>query len=156
MIEQICFDKVLLESAKEIFSTMVFMDLAEAAEKDFVVDRALLGSITFKGGVEGCMAICCDKNCAKAIAVNMLGMDSDSGLTEEGISDAIGEIVNMIMGGVKSRILKEVGNLEVSIPSVVSGHDLTNLDNKSIRTTIKVNIDDKFGAEISLIYRPCA
>lgn len=156
MIQQICFNKVLLESAKEIFSTMVFMDMTEAVEPDFKINRALLGSITFKGGIEGCLAVCCDTECAKAIAVNMLGIESDNELTQDGICDAIGEIVNMIMGGVKSRILSDVGNLEVSIPSVVSGHDLTNLENKSTRATIRVNIDDKYGVEITLMYRESA
>ena len=153
MVEQICFNTVLLDSAKEIFSTMVFMDLVEITEPDVKIDRALLGSITFKGGLEGCLGICCDVQCARAIAVNMLGMDSDSELTEEGTCDAIGEIANMVMGGVKSRILKDVGNLEVSIPSVVSGNNLNNLEHKSKRVEIKISIDDKYAAELSLLYR---
>ena len=61
MIEQICFGKTLIESAKEVFETMAFMDLTESTEPDqSLKDLALLGSITFKGGLEGCLTICCN------------------------------------------------------------------------------------------------
>lgn len=155
MIEQICLSDLLLESAKEIFSTMIFMDIQEAKEWDENAAKwDLLGSITFKGGIEGCLAVCCTKPCAQAIAVNMLALDSPNDLTEEGTCDAMGEIANMVMGGFKSRILKTVNNLEVSIPSVVSGHELRNtLGDRSTKVSARVNIDDKFQAEIMLIYR---
>jgi len=156
MIEQVCLNEVLMESAKEVFETMVFMDLAEATEPDQnnVEGWALLGSITFKGGIEGCLAICCGAPCAQAIAINMLGMDTTEQLTEEDTCDAIGEIANMVMGSVKSRLLENVGNLEVSIPSVVSGRELkNNLGDGAWKISIKVNIGDEYIAELSLLYR---
>jgi chemotaxis protein CheX len=155
MIEQIALNDILLDSAKEIFGTMIFMDLAEAKEWDpNSVNWDLLGSITFKGGIEGCLAICCTNQCAKAVAVNMLALDSPDELTEAGTCDAIGEIANMVMGGFKSRILKLIGNVEVSIPSVVSGHELRNtLGDNATRVSVKVSIDDKYNCELLLIYR---
>ena len=75
MIEQVCLDKALLDSAREIFETMVFMDLTETTESGQNMDgRALSGSITFKGSLEGCLAICCSTPCAETIAANMLGI----------------------------------------------------------------------------------
>jgi len=156
MIEQVYLNEVLMESAKEVFETMVFMDLAEATEPDQnnVEGWALLGSITFKGGIEGCLAICCGVPCAQAIAINMLGMDTTEQLTEEDTCDAIGEIANMVMGSVKSRLLEKVGNLEVSIPSVVGGRELkNNLGDGAEKISIKVNIGDEYIAELSLLYR---
>ena len=156
MIEQICLNEVLLESAKEVFETMVFMDLAEATETDQnnVEGWALLGTITFKGSLEGCLAICCSTPCAQAIAINMLGIDTTEQLTEEGTCDAIGEIANMVMGSVKSRLLEKVGNLEVSIPSVISGRELkNNLGDGAEKISIKVNIEDEYVAELLLLYR---
>jgi len=155
MIEQICVDKMLIESAKEVFETMVFMDLTEAAEPDQNVEGwALLGTITFKGSLEGCMAICCNIPCARAIAMNMLGIDTSEELTEDDTCDAIGEIANMVMGSVKSRLLENVGNLEVSIPSVISGHELRNsLGEGAEKISVKVNIEDEYVAELSLLYR---
>jgi len=155
MIEQVCFNEVLIESAKEVFETMVFMDLTEATEPDQNVEGwALLGTITFQGSLEGCLAICCGTACAQAIATNMLGIDTNEKLTEEDTCDAIGEIANMIMGSVKSRLLENVGNLEVSIPSVISGHELRNsLGEGAEKISVKVNIEDEYVAELSLLYR---
>ena len=155
MIEQVCLNEVLIESAKEVFETMVFMDLTEITEPvQNTEDYALLGSITFKGNMEGCLAIYYNTPCAQAIATNMLGMDTADELTEADTCDAIGEIANMVMGGVKSRLLEKVGNLEVSIPSVISGHELkNNLGDGSEKISIKVNIEDEYVAELALLYR---
>jgi len=155
MIEQVCLNDVLIESAKEVFETMVFMDLAEATELDQDIEGwTLLGSITFKGSIEGCLAICCSTHCAQAIAINMLGMDTTAELTKEDTCDAIGEIANMVMGSVKSRLLEKVGNFEVSIPSVVSGRELkNNLGDGTERTSVKLNVGDEYVTELSLLYR---
>ncbi|MHC4637697.1 MAG: chemotaxis protein CheX [Planctomycetota bacterium] len=155
MIEQVCLNKVLIESAKEVFETMVFMDLAEAEEPDQDIEGwTLLGSITFKGGMEGCLAICCSTSCAQAIAINMLGIDTTEQLTEEDTCDAIGEIANMVMGSVKSRLSEKISNIEVSIPSVASGRQIrSNLGDRSEKVTVKVNIEDEYVAELSLVHK---
>jgi len=154
MIEQICLDKVLLEGAKEVFETMVFMEIEQATEQDNKIEGwALLGSITFKGFHEGCLAICCGVDCAKAIAVNMLALDYEE-VGEEETCDAMGEVVNMVMGSVKSRIQDEFGNLEVSIPSVVSGRQLqNNFGKEAVKLAIEVYIGDEYLARLILSYR---
>ncbi len=155
MIELVSLNEVLLESAKEIFETMVFMDLAEATEPDQnIEDWALLGTITFKGAIKGCLAFCCSVPCAQAIAINMLGIDTTEEIAEEDTCDAIGEIANMLMGSVKKRLTENVGNLEVSIPSVISGRELkNNLGDGAQKTSVKINIEDEYVAELSLLYK---
>ena len=155
MIDQICFNKALLEGAKEVFETMIFMAIEESSELDQQIrDDALLGSITFKGDLEGCLAICCDVSCAKTIAANMLGTDSDEEISSEQINDAIGEVANMVMGSVKSRLYDNYSNIDVSIPSVVGGRELRNsLGDGADKILVKVNIEDEYAAELSLLYR---
>ena len=93
MIEQVCLNEVLIESAKEVFETMVFMDIAAATNQDQDIEGwTLLGSITFKGNIEGCLTICLNVPCAQTIAKNMLGIDTTEQVTEEDTCDAIGEI----------------------------------------------------------------
>ena len=155
MIDLISLNEVLLESAKEIFETMVFMDLAEATEPDQAIeDWALLGTITFKGVIKGCLAFCCSVPCAQAIAINMLGIDTTEEIAEEDTCDAIGEIANMVMGSVKRRLAESAGNLEVSIPSVVSGRELrNNLGEVAQKASVRINIEDEYVAELSLLYQ---
>ncbi len=155
MIELVSLNETLLESAKEIFETMVYMDLAEATEPNQnIEDWALLGTITFKGAIKGCLAFCCSVPCAQAIAINMLGIDTTEEIVEEDTCDAIGEIANMLMGSVKKRLTETVGNLEVSIPSVISGRELrNNLGEGAQKISVKINIEDEYVAELSLLYR---
>lgn len=150
-----CLKDVLLDSAREVFETMVFMALAESGENSPAMgETALLGSITFKGNLKGCLAICCDVACARTIAANMLGMDASAELGEADICDAIGELANMVMGTVKSRIQNELGPIEVSIPSVVRGRELKNsMGEGASMVTVMADIEGQYTAEFSLLYR---
>ena len=155
MIENICLNEVLLESAKEIFETMIFMDLTEVTEPDKDIEgETLLGSITFKGSLEGCLTICCSTSCAQSIARNMLGLDTDDELTDEDTCDAIGEVSNMVMGSVKKRVSDSFKDIQVSIPSVISGKELkNNLGDVAKKISTMVNIEDEYVAKLSLLYR---
>ena len=60
-----CINDILLESTKEVFWSMVFMDIKEAAETDKKIeDEAVMGSITSGEA----LAICCSNSCAREIA----------------------------------------------------------------------------------------
>jgi CheY-specific phosphatase CheX len=155
MIDELCLSEALLAGAKEIFETMIFVNFEESSEQEDIIEGdSLLGSITFKGGIEGCFAICCSALCAKTIALNMLAMDPSEELSEAEISDAIGEVTNMVMGGIKSRILDAVSNIEVSIPMVTRGQGLENsLGEGAIKTLVKVKLDNEYIAEMSILYK---
>jgi len=145
----------VLDGAKEVFETMIFMALEETSDQALEMeDVTLLGTITFKGHLEGCLGICCGLNCARTIAANMLGMDPDDDISEADINDAVGEVANMVMGAVKSRIQDEVGNVEVSIPSVVQGMELRNsLGEKASELVIPANLEEEHNVRLSLLYR---
>lgn len=84
----------------------------------------------------------------------MLGMDASAELGEADICDAIGELANMVMGTVKSRIQNDVGTIEVSIPSVVHGRELrSSLGEGTNMVTVPASIEEQYAAEFSLLYR---
>ena len=88
MIEQYCMTDVLLDSIKEIFETMIFMSVEPCEDASASIEgEILLGSITYKGDIEGCLGICCSMDCAKAVSANMLCMDSSDEVTEEDLAD---------------------------------------------------------------------
>ena len=102
MITTVSLKDVLLDSTKEVFETMVFMAVEESLQEETGMgEQALLGTITFKGRLEGCLGICCGQACARTIAASMLGMASVEELGESDVGDAIGEIANMVLGAVK-------------------------------------------------------
>ena len=154
MLEQLCLDELLLESAEEIFETMIFMDMEKSESQGTAIDGlSVLGSISFKGSLEGCLCIYCTDECTKAIAMNMLGLETTEDISEEDISDAIGEVCNMTMGSLKKRLIDSVGSLDLSIPTVVSGNGIKSsaIDNER-KISVNVNIDEH-AAELSLLYR---
>jgi len=155
MMTTVSLKEALLDSAKEVFETMVFMALAEAQpDGPDIGETALLSSITFKGDLEGCLTICCGNACAQTIAANMLGTEPGEQVSEDGISDALGEMANMVMGVVKSRVQSDIGVMEVSIPSVVQGRELRNsMGEGAHKVVVKANIEEQYGAELSLMYR---
>ncbi len=60
----------------------------------------------------------------------------------------------MVLGAVKARIQDSVGGIEVSIPSVVRGHELiSSLGDGANRVRILVSIDEEHVAELSFLYR---
>lgn len=155
MITTVSLKDALLESVKEVFETMAFMAVEETEQTWPSSDESfLLGTITFKGPLEGCLGICCGPNCARTIAASMLGLGPDDKLGDSDISDAIGEIANMVLGAVKARIQNEAGTIEVSIPSVVQGRELRNsLGDSSECVRTRVSIEEEHLAELSLLYR---
>ena len=153
MVGQECFTDALLEGSQEVFETMMFMTVEKCSENEVVGDPAVLGSITFKGNVEGCLTVCCSEDCARAIASNMLALELEGEIDEDGMMDAMGEVANMVMGAVKTRVMDEVGDLQVSIPSVVRGNELTNSMGDDAEEIIMTTFIDEDVARFSLLYR---
>jgi len=146
---------VLLDSAKEVFESMVFMSLEKCDEGlPQSPDATLLGTITFTGELEGCLTVCCGMSCAKTISAGMLCMDSPDELSDDDVVDAMGEICNMVMGSVKTRLQDHVESLTISIPSVVEGRELRSRQTEgATRVEVNANLAGEHRAAFALVYR---
>lgn len=155
MVATSSLKSVLLDSAKEVFESMVFMTLEELeGQRPDPEGVTLLGTITFAGSLEGCLGVCCDMNGARAIAAGMLCMESPNELTEEDLVDAMGEIANMVMGAVKTRLQNDVESIMISIPAVVQGRQLRSRANDGmVQIVTATRIGEEHFVEFSLIYR---
>ena len=155
MVTTVSIKDAMLEGAKEVFETMAFMALEEVDDTgDCCADVTLLGSITFKGSIEGVLGICCGMECARTIAANMLGTDPSGELSENDVNDAMGEIANMVMGAIKYRVQDQIGIMEVSIPSVVQGRAMKHsLGEAAHEVNALVCIEEEYYAKFSLLYR---
>ena len=154
MIDQISMSETLLDAAKKVFETMIFMSVTEKDDQEAkIVGDTYLGMVTFKGDIEGCVSITLEEAAAKAVAANMLGLEPDEEVSEEDLADAVGEVANMVMGGVKSRMQDEIRSLDVSIPTVTSGRNLESGVGDCTRRVVKrVNVD-AFEGELSFLAR---
>jgi chemotaxis protein CheX len=157
MLDTIALNDILLASAREVFETMIFMDISELPDSNAEPEgETLLGSITFTNHIKGCLTICSDMECSKTIALNMLGMEPGNEISREEICDAIGEVANMVMGSVKKRVRDSLGDVQVSVPTIVIGRQIENsLAEPSTKVQTRLHIDDKYIALLSLLYKEC-
>jgi CheY-specific phosphatase CheX len=171
MLDQMTLNDTVIDAAREVFETMIFMDVETRSEAcPIITGQALLGSITFKGTLEGCLAlstsaqcsetldgclaVCVSQFCAERIAKNMLGMEPDESLGLDETCDAIGEVSNMVMGSIKTRVQDIYPGIEVSIPSVIMGRELkNNLGEKAVKAVVCAWLDEQDVVEFSFLYR---
>ena len=137
------FAKKIEETAEEIFSTMIFMDIS--ADAPLEQGKQALGChvsamIGLTGGFSAMLGIHCPEAIGLAISGEMLGMEMKE--IDADVKDALGEIANMLAGGIKERFAAESIDLELAIPTTVSGKSFTIASPKrSNRVIIPFNIE---------------
>lgn len=109
----------------DVFASMVFIDIGPETGDSGEVDADLSSMIGLAGDLKGILAVKCPADVAMAITGAMLGMEV-SELAED-VKDAIGEIANMIAGGLKESLAGCDKKIELAIPTTAIG--------KSIRTS---------------------
>lgn len=120
--------RYITEATQEVFATMIFMDLepGETRENEKPnIDANLSSMIGLAGDLRGIISVLCPAAVAQGITGAMLGMDVTE--LDEDVKDAIGEIANMVAGGLKEAIAGDKKNIELAIPTTVIG--------KGIRTS---------------------
>jgi len=120
------FSKKIVETTEEIFNTMIFMEVTAA--DPFERGKQALGChvsamIGLTGGFSAMLGIHCPEAVGMAIAGAMLGMEIEE--IDADVKDALGEIANMVAGGLKERFAAEDINLELAIPTAISGKSYT-------------------------------
>jgi chemotaxis protein CheX len=120
------FAKKIIETTEEIFSTMIFMDVTSEAPLE--QGKEALGChvsamIGLSGGFSAMLGVHCPETVGLAISGAMLGMEIDE--IDADVKDALGEIANMTAGGLKERFAAENIDLELAIPTAISGKSYT-------------------------------
>jgi chemotaxis protein CheX len=116
----------IIDATKEVFSTMVAMEVADCYPISEPVTRfhcSITGMVGMAGSYTGVLSIHCPALLAMKITSNMLGMEVEE--VGEDVSDALGEIANMLGGHVKQVLSKGGLDLNLSIPTVISGETYT-------------------------------
>jgi len=112
----------IFESVKEIFTTMVMMDVAAGGEipkEKIPLTDSISGIIGLAGTHKGVLAIHLPHRVAMAITSSFLGMDVDE--INSDVEDAVGELANMLGGNVKSILSENGRDINLSMPTTISG-----------------------------------
>ncbi|HOI14893.1 MAG TPA: chemotaxis protein CheX [Geobacteraceae bacterium] len=114
----------VIDATKEVFSTMVMMDLEESYPLQESVTHfhcSISGMVGMAGSYTGILAVHCPQSFALRITSNMLGMDVEE--MGDDVNDALGEIANMLGGHVKMVLSKGGMDINLSIPTIISGEE---------------------------------
>ena len=145
------FAKKIINSTEEIFSTMIFMDISAAeplTESKEALDCHVSSMIGLSGDFTSMLSIHCPGSVGQAITGEMLGMEVEE--VNDDVKDTLGEISNMLAGGIKEAFAAENISLELSIPTTVSGKSYTvSSPTKSNRVVIPFDVESgRFFVEI--------
>jgi chemotaxis protein CheX len=111
----------LLEVAtREVFELMLSCQLtapavAEEAHRDVTAMVGLAGQLC------GVLSVCCGEKAAALMTSRMLGVPLDK--AGDDVSDALGEVCNMIAGNFKNKIAGLGDGCMLSPPTVITGSD---------------------------------
>jgi CheY-specific phosphatase CheX len=112
-------------AVNEVFETMLSMEVefTNAHSQRNIEGNRIVGSVSFAGELIGSVCIHVPDVLARLMTAAILGMQLEEVQGEEEVNDVIGEVSNMIGGGLKSRFCDYGLNCELSIPSITSGTD---------------------------------
>ena len=112
----------IIEAAKEIFSTMVMMEISVNGThlaKSIPLTESISGVIGLAGTHKGVLAIHIPNKVAMAITGSFLGMEVDE--INEDVEDAVGELANMLGGNVKAILSEKGKDIDLSLPTTITG-----------------------------------
>jgi len=125
-VQEVEMARYIIDATKEVFSTMMVMEVEDQypmQEQVTTFHCSITGMVGLAGSYTGILSIHCPAHLAMKITSNMLGMDVDE--VGEDVNDALGEIANMLGGHVKQVLSKGGLDLNLSIPTVISGETYT-------------------------------
>jgi chemotaxis protein CheX len=113
---------LLQDAMSQTFATMLSLPLEETPPSDFPPDVFLVAaSVGFIGEVTGVVYIYCPDALALRITSKMLGLPEAEIDGHEMVNDTMGEIGNMVVGQIKSRLCDRGHKCVLTIPSIVRG-----------------------------------
>ena len=126
----------MIESTKEIFSTMVMMDISvkEVTTDHGVLHDTITGMIGLAGTHKGVIAIHVPYSVALAITSSFLMMEVEE--INDDVHDAIGEVANMLGGNVKTILSENGRDIDLSLPSTICGREYTFSSDKEVEKVI--------------------
>ncbi len=114
----------LIDATTEIFTGMVMMDISTAGEpmgELGPLKDTITGMVGLAGVHKGLVAVHFPYDVALAITSSFLGMEVSE--LNEDVQDAVGEIANMLGGNVKTLLSDRGKDIELSLPSTISGDE---------------------------------
>jgi chemotaxis protein CheX len=109
---------VLELAVEEVFEIMLGCRVKPTPKSEHRTSGEFTAMVGLAGALCGVLSVCCDAQTASRLARRMLGDMVDS---EDQVSDALGEICNMVAGNFKNKLAGMDGRCLLSVPTIISG-----------------------------------
>ena len=108
----------------DVFATMLSLQASPSPNLTLPNEtQRVTGSVGFAGEtINGVVYLHLSAGFALNIAAAMLGLSAEEGIAEDDINDVVGEVTNMLAGGLKSALCDANCPCAVSTPSIIRGN----------------------------------
>ena len=131
---------VLELSVEEVFEIMLGSRIKPAPRGERPVNCEFTAMVGLAGSLCGIISFSCARETARQVATCMIGPEiADS---PQQVSDALGEICNMIAGNFKNKLAGTDGSCMLSVPTVIEGGEYSFrslAEGQSFETTLAFN-----------------
>jgi chemotaxis protein CheX len=122
MIEDL--NELITAALTDLFRDMLHMEIARVPIESSVIDGQshIAGAVGFIGRATGVIYVHTTTSFARRMTATLLQLTEVEVEGDEMVNDAVGEITNMLVGHVKSRLSDRGMPCVLTIPSVVRGN----------------------------------
>jgi chemotaxis protein CheX len=120
-------DHLVNRAVAEVFSTMLSFPV-ELQPPGTTIPKGephVAGAVGFIGPVSGVLYLYKSVHFARKVTRNLLGLPDSAHASDEMLNDAVGELTNMVVGHIKSRLSDRGMNCVLTIPTIVRGTDFS-------------------------------
>jgi chemotaxis protein CheX len=120
-------NRLLDAAVEDVFSTMLSMKVERTRPEPGILngDPHVAGAVAFNGRLTGVVYLHSTAACARRVTSRLLGIAADEIDGDEMVNDAMGELANMVVGHVKSRLSDQGMPCVLTIPSIVRGSNFS-------------------------------
>lgn len=115
-------DEMILAAVTEVFDSMVMLQLRPGQATSCRYEKmpsGVSGLLGLAGEMKAILVIHCPSPVACRIASSLLGEEVEH--IDADVEDAVGEIVNLVAGGMKDRLLEAGKKVSLAVPTTVRG-----------------------------------
>lgn len=114
----------IVKATSEVFRTMLHMKVAPGeplVQKAQTRTAEVIASIGVTGFLSGSISMFLSKQLAQQAGAAMLMLEPGAVMPDADLVDAIGELINMVGGGIKTELFQKMPLFDISVPSVCIG-----------------------------------
>lgn len=143
----------IIDSTQAVFDTMLMMPLTPGislSEKVYTFKNSISAMLGFAGDVQGMLTIHCPEEIAFSITGALLGIDVYE--VDADVKDTVGEMANMVLGGIKDGFTELGTQVNLAVPTVLAGRSyrVSGMDDAAW-TTVPFYLDEgEFLVELKL------